>query len=364
MQIEVINASDNARWNKIIKEFSKADSCFFADYHLAYSTRLYKAEAILIYITDDKNKFCYPFLVSPIVDSKNRLISGFEEYKDITSVYGYTGALIEFAHSYNSDFVSKSWDIFDNWAQDNKIIAEFTRFSPYAENKKFAHQNTEIHFNRELATIDCLKTESDLFAELHSKTKNMLRKAENENLIFKELDYKNNISEFRKMYLETMDRNNSGQFFFYDDHYYDFMNKLSLDKKLKLFGVYINKNNDLKLGSSAMVLIYGKSALYHLGCNNKDYSKFGAGNFLLWNISKYLIKRGVIMFNLGGGRTIEPEDSLFKFKVRNSNKILQYYIGTRVINKKIYDKLKSYWKEFYKLDDSNIKELMFYRKEV
>ncbi len=345
MTYRTLHPNDRKEWREMLNNFEKVDVCQLPEYHMAYVDRIKSAKA-MIWCYEDV--FCYPFLITPVqITSPDGKIYD-TKYKDISSIYGYSGPL--FAGNQNQ--LGEVWEMFDKWCEEENIIAEFTRFSIYAQTQKNAHSKTDIFPNRPSAITDL---NEDLFNQLGKKTRNMIRKAEKSNLISRELDTKNGMDEFRELYDKTMSRNNATSFFEYNDKYYGALLELP-EKELRLFGVFDGN----KMVASAISLSHKESALYHLGASLKEYSNKGAGNLVLYHMSKTLQKDGIKFITVGGGRTTAEDDPLLRFKKSNATKLETFHIGKRIVDYKGYKEVVQIWEELYnkKIENQN---LIFYR---
>ena len=84
--------------------------------------------------------------------------------------------------------------------------------------------------------------------------------------------------------------------------------------------------------------------------------------FLNINCSTVIINYGFKSINLGGGNTANKEDSLFKFKLKMSNKKNNFFIYKKILNKKAYKSVVEYWKNsFPKLSEKYKNYLQCYR---
>lgn len=332
----------------VLSRFENIDCCFLPEYHQAYSTRGDKSEALMFVAESKGNLFCYPFLVS-LIPVGNHISQ--EKLYDISSVYGYSGPLF---NNQDVDFYNKAWNEFDSWARDHNIICEFLRFSFYHKNHFFAHPETKITFNR-INAVSYLNITLEQHEEnLGSKTRNMINKARSAGVIVKSVEFRDYIKRFDEIYHELMFLNNADKFFLYDAEYYKKLSALS-DNNLKLFGLF--KNGQFLGG--AIVIIYGKYALYHLGAVSHKAEISGCSNLYLYEIWKYLKSIGVAIFNLGGGRSEAHDDPLLKFKLKNSNARENFQIGTRILNCDKYFSLKE--KHVQNGMSINEKKLQFYR---
>lgn len=294
-----------------------------------------------------KSSFCYPFLLTPVQirDTSNKIHR--TEYFDISSIYGYSGPLCN-----DMSILEEAWSAFDDWSQEQRVIVEFTRYSLFAQTSKNAHPGTEILDNRPSAVT---YLDGALLQSLGKKTRNMIRKAEKSGLTAKELDPKTSIDSFRVLYDETMERNKATEFFAYDDAYYDTLLSMHKDE-MRLFGVFDGQ----KMVAAAISLSHGDGALYHLGASLRKYSNFGAGNLALFSMSTALKETGVKFITVGGGRTTDLNDPLFRFKKSNASHVETFQIGKRIVNQKGYKEVVDLWESLYKkpLETSN---LIFYR---
>ena len=348
----LIDAQESDIWREALAQFLLIDVCHLPEYHLAYCTCSPNSRALMWCFSEGKQHFCYPFLLSPVYLKVSDKEERQTDYFDISSVYGYSGPL---ASSEDRGFLGRAWREFDTWLEAEKVIAEFTRFSCYADTKRFAHSETLIELNRSLAVSNLPKTEEELLGGLGSKTRNMIRKAQREGLESRELNPEEWISGFKSLYQLTMDRNQATDFFFYSEDYYNYLLKLP-DQEFRLFGVFKEEH----LVAGAIVLVYQKTALYHLGANLSEFSVLGASNLVLFELGKALIGSEVEFLNLGGGRTSEPKDPLLRFKKSNSLGLDSFYIGKRVVDLVGYQDVKELWATISG-DEVDPSVLLFYR---
>lgn len=352
--IKTILASNISEWKDSLKVFKKVDACQLPELHTTYSQlHCSSGSTPTMWVYDDgTDQFNYPFIITPITLKKPNGELVKTDYSDIESVYGYSGPL---ATTSDRTFLDTAWMEFDKWAIEKKIICEFIRFSTFCENTIYAHKECEVLLNRPCSIAKLSKDEDWYLSSLKSKTRNMIRRAKKEGLEVREVSLADYISDFRKLYDETMKRNSASSFFNYNENYYT--NLLNFpDDEICLHAVF--KEN--KMVSAAIGLVNKDNAFYHLGASLADASKVGAGNLVLFDMAINLGQKGINFFNVGGGRTSDENDPLFKFKKSNGNDVTQYYIGKRVIDSEGYNYIASQWKIFYNSSTCN-ERLQFYR---
>ncbi len=347
MDFTLITAAETQKWREVLARFPRVDVCQIPEYHSAYASQAAGTRALLWHRESGGWHFAYPFLLTPVV------IGGKDTgYFDISAVYGYSGALS--THE-DPDFLEQSWEIFDRWALEQRIIAEFNRYSIYAGTERFAHPQAKVEFNRPSNVSHLNGDDEALFAALGKKTRNMIRKAEKAGITARVLDPQEWLGPFRELYAVTMRRNDADEYFDYDDHYYEALFSLPSDE-LRLFGAFHEGN----LVAAAMALRHGQSALYHLGASLHEFSALGAGNMVMYEMSRTLGREGVTFLTVGGGRTTAPDDPLYRFKKSNATDPAEYKIGKRIVDPEGYGNIVKRWENLYK-SGVNKEHLIFWR---
>lgn len=331
----LIPASERDNWREALALLGAVDPSYLPEYHLAYALRVAHSRPLLWHFSLDGQHFLYPFLLTPVV-----LGSVATPYFDITSVYGYTGPI---ATTADSRFLAAAWAAFDGYAAQQRIIAEFVRFSPFNRNQGFAHPQANVLVNRTLAASHLPTSHQALRQSLGAKTRNMLRQAERAGLIARELPLPQYLPQFRALYDATMERHQAPPFFRYDDAYWQQLLALGA-QGLRLFGTF-DRCADARMVAAAMAIVHGASGLYHLGASLGEGAGPGAGNLSLFAMSCALIDSGVGFVNLTGGRTTAPNDPLLLFKRSNANGTAVFHIGQRIIDPPAYNAVAWQWQQ-------------------
>lgn len=348
----VLDAEDAAAWRSALSVFPRVDVCQLPEYHAAYRTRSPDSRALLWTYGDGGQRFAYPFLLTPAGWKDSGGAWRNTGYADISSIYGYSGPL---STTGDPAFLEAAWAGFDDWALEARVIAEFIRFSPHARTSDFVHRESAVEANRDIAVSDLPESEAALMEALDSKTRNMIRKAERSGLQARELEPRVWIPAFRSLYDETMNRNASPDFFFYDDAYWNRLLALP-DGELRIFGVFHGGD----LISAAVALAHRDGALYHLGASRGEFSNLGANNLCLFHMGRCLLERGVAFLNLGGGRTTAPDDPLLRFKKSNATGTVKYRIGKRILDPGAYRAVADRWSGDFRAAAAPAR-LIFYR---
>jgi len=277
----------------------------------------------------------YPFLINSV----NAL--GFDmdkEYYDIQGAYGYNGVI---TNCYEPSFVDDFHQAFDKYCVENDIIAEFTRFHPLLENYKFSEKKLNVIFDRETVVLNLTQSYNEIWAnEYSSKNRNMIRKAQkigySTDVLTKPSKAK--IDQFIAIYHASMKKVGAGNYYFFNNEFFYNM-FLYLKEHAFLFNIHDKGGQIL---CSSIFFHYGDYFHYHLSGRAVDADN-SVNNFLLDEAIKLAQGLGAKFFHFGGGRSTAANDSLLKFKGSFSKTRLPFYIGKKIHNQDIYDKIVKLW---------------------
>lgn len=271
----------------------------------------------------------YPFLKNSITPLGYQLG---QEYYDIQGAYGYNGLI---TNNTEKEFQGQFWEAFDEWCQQNNIVAEFMRFHPVLNNHLLASSKMKTFFSRHTVALDL--TDDDIWMhQISSKNRNMIRKAEKEGVTIVESD---DYETFRRLYDGTMSDLHAEAFYFFPQKYYEEYKQTFKDKSLLCFAML-----DGKVIASSMFMFSDDYAHYHLSARDREYSRYAANNLILWYGIQRAKERGCRWFHFGGGTTGDDNDSLLKFKKEFSKTLCEFWIGKRVHNQVVYDQIMEQWK--------------------
>ena len=347
--IKVFSLYDSQIWDDFYRKIPshRRDVYFMPEYYSLYQN-YGDGEALCFVFEQDGELAVYPFLKNPIT------ILGYEldkEYFDIQGAYGYNGLI---ASSDDKTFIDAFWEEFDAWSQENDIVAEFTRFHPLLNNQKIASPKMKTFYSRHTVALDL--TDDDIWMhQISSKNRNMIRKAEKEGVSIVESD---DYETFRKLYDGTMTDLHAEDFYFFPPKYYEEYKQSFKDKSMLCLAML---NGEVIAGS--MFMFSDDYAHYHLSARDREYSRYAANNLILWYGIQKARERGCKWFHFGGGTTGEDDDSLLKFKKEFSKTLCEFWIGKRVHNQAVYDKVVEQWKTKHpKSYEHNRVKLLGYRE--
>lgn len=326
MQVELLS-----HWNNLLDTFpaEMQDVYFKEEYVRLYETDTEKAYCIVC--QEDNNILLLPLL---------RRTFTFEDkkYYDFETTYGYSGPI---TNSLNEQFRIKALITLKEYCSQSGYIAGLVRFHPLLLNQTGFDTIGQLIPDRKTVAIDLNQTMDRVWTnEIHSKNRNVIRKAENAGCRFIVDESYKYIDEFIKLYNSTMDKLSADDFYYFDDNYYK---HLIADVPNSFLGCVTDMNN--KIISAAIFMYNGIYGHYHLSGSDKTQLHLSPNNFMLWETAKVLQKKGVKLFHLGGGTTGDPNDTLFLFKHRFSKNTCQFYIGKLIFNQDIYETICTNWEQ-------------------
>jgi lipid II:glycine glycyltransferase (peptidoglycan interpeptide bridge formation enzyme) len=92
-------------------------------------------------------------------------------------------------------------------------------------------------------------------------------------------------------------------------------------------------------------MTYGSFAHYHLSARNYDLYINGANNLVLDFAIKYAQTMNCKQFHFGGGTSLDEKNPLFQFKTNFSKTVRPFFIGKKIHDNNIYNKIVSQWSD-------------------
>src|SRR5690606_15147682 len=162
-----------------------------------------------------------------------------------------------------------------------------------------------------------------------------VRNALNKGVSFQVTEKPEDISEFKKIYYSTMDRNNAKDYYYFDDAYFEKCMELFNDKLLLVEAIY-----DAKKIAMGLYFIYDKTIHIHLSGTLSEYLYLSPAYVLRYAVTMWGKENNYKLIHHGGGRTNSQEDSLYTFKKQfGKNTEFDFYIGKKIWNNEVYIKL-------------------------
>lgn len=326
MQVEILT-----HWNVFLDLFpmEMKDVYFTEEYVKLYESDSEQAECFIC--REGDKILLFPFLAR-LFEHNGKY------YKDFETAYGYGGPIY---YGRDADFLNRALSALKAYCNENDYVAGFVRFHPLLQNQEGFDAVGRVLAERKTVAINLNQTMDEVWAnEIHSKNRNVIRKAEKAGCRFVVDDNYEHLGDFIRLYDSTMDKLSADGFYYFDDDYYQ-----QLVKGIPNSFLGCVEDAEGQIISSAIFMYSGTYGHYHLSGSDKSQLSLSPNNFMLWEAAKELQKRGVKRFHLGGGTTSNEDDSLFKFKSKFSKDTCQFYIGKLVFNPSAYDAICADWEQ-------------------
>jgi lipid II:glycine glycyltransferase (peptidoglycan interpeptide bridge formation enzyme) len=230
------------------------------------------------------------------------------------------------------------WKGFSDWCHDNGVVAEFIRFNPFIENYRLADKDCQLWTDRQLVVVDLKGSEEDFWSRYSSNHRNSVRKAIQSNVTCEESFTAESKLAFERLHELTMRRNLMPESAYLSEAFYHVLwNELA--PHLKLFVA----RYEGQIIASGLFTVCDGFMHYQYGNSDRQYQSYAPNNLLIHTAAKWGAEHHFSQLNLGGGRTRNDDDALFKFKSRISTGRLPYRLGKCVRHSEAYNALCSSW---------------------
>jgi hypothetical protein len=284
---------DPEAWDELLGELDRADAYLLREY-VEGAALLDAGQPTFLHLEGPGGHVVFACLVREIPGGG----------LDVTTPYGYGGPVA----AGDQPSVERFYELYERWCSDRGIVTTFVRFHPLFANHRQAP--SQIRVELLAPTIGWRVDEGrDLLAGMHSKHRNVVRKAAASGVTVSAVAGAADLAPFVELYEETMRRRDAAPFYFFPPAYWERLP--SLGERLVVFDAVL----DGELLASALCLSTRPWLHYHLSATSDRARTTGASNLLLFEAATWAQARGFTRFQLGGGLG-GREDSLYEFKRR------------------------------------------------
>lgn len=350
--IQILTKNETVDWRKMLGKLPKEqqDVYFTPEYYNLYEA-YGDGEATCFVYEDGLQVALYPFMKNSV----NKL--GYElddEYFDIQGAYGYNGVV---TNCKVASFIADFWKAFDEYCQNEHIIAEFMRFHPLMKNYEQGMGHFNLIHDRQTVYLDLTQSEVDIFAGFDKGTRQHIRKASKSIEIRPAERTEENVEIFNRIYRENMEHVHSIPYLFFSlDH---FRNMFQMEE-IEFFIAYQDEKPIACYSGLVSPVYYGN----YLRASLTEYNKTGVNTLMYWSMIKSAKAHGCHYVHFGGGSSSDPENSLLKYKMNFSRTLSEFWIGKKVHNQEIYDQVVSQWKEKYPESYESHKVMLLGYREI
>ncbi|MCW2926426.1 MAG: putative GCN5-related N-acetyltransferase [Thermoleophilia bacterium] len=289
-----------AEWDALVARLGGDDTYLRLGYHHA-SVHLEAAPAhpVLLHLADASlgGELALPLLLRPLPDG-----SGW----DATSAYGYGGPVAT-----GPIDAARFADVLDTWARANDVACTFLRLHPLLANQSLLPSSAiDIELGATVAW-DVSADRGELLPLMHTHHRRAVRKADRAELELRVTAGPSDLAGFRKLYDETMRRQDATDFYFFGDAYWTALVEDCAEELVLVEGLLAGE-----VVAALLCFARGPWLHYHLGASADAARNIGASNRCFLAAAEWAQSRGMTRFHLGGGVGAGTDSALFQFKHR------------------------------------------------
>ena len=250
-----------------------------------------------------------------------------EEYYDIVTPYGYGGPLVlEESEGNREQLVQEFCEAFTQYCAEQKIVSEFVRFHPIAENALDFKEIYSPIWNRNTLGTDLKSFDDPVQSEFSKSCRKSIRQALNKGASYRITYQPDNLKAFQEVYSSTMKRNEAAEYYFFDDEYFDNCLKFYRENILLIEVLFEDK-----VIAAGMYFLYDKKIHVHLSGTLTEYLHLSPAYVLRYALACWGKEQGYEVIHHGGGRSNAVDDSLYLFKKQFASRTkFDFYVGRKI----------------------------------
>ena len=290
-------------WDALVRTFSNYDVYYLSGYVKAFKLHG-DGEPLLFYGEADGVRGINVVMKRDIAADPHFAGSlPADTYFDFATPYGYGGWLLEGEGDPAPIFAD-----YERWCGKYGVVSEFVRYHPVLKNHVRMETAYDVTALGGTIAMDLTSPET-IWANLTSKNRNVIRKAQKNNVRIYSGRSPELFETFREIYNATMDKDNAADYYYFAPSFYE-----SVCEDL-------SHNSQLFLRTAAGR--HGHCLVHHAvgewadelppSGSRREYQSLAPTNLLLYEAALWGCETGCKTLHLGGG-VGSGEDSLFAFK--------------------------------------------------
>lgn len=261
-----------------------------------------------------------------------------QSYFEIKTPYGYGGPMISNCLDRDKPFLVKEFQTaFQQYCHEHRIVREFVRFHPIFSNAEDFADCYEVSFKRKTTGTNLELSEDPVQAEYSKSCRRNIKKALKSGVTFNITAKPDSLGNFMELYYKTMNRNQAEEIYFFNEAYFNDCLQ-SLREHILLTEVLYED----KVIGMGINFVYDKLISTHLSGTLEEYHHLSPASVLQYALALWGKDNGISLIHDGGGRTGDPEDSLFLFKKQfGKNTEFTYSTGQKIWDEAVHHRLSA-----------------------
>lgn len=319
--MQIFNMNQAKEWDNLVQSFTNYDVYYLSGYVKAFQIHG-DGKPQLFYYDEKGLRGIYVYM---------KRKTAIEGVFDSITPYGYGGFLLE--GNTSEENVKALWNAYVEKMKSENVVDNFVRYHPVLANAVPMKVCSDVIDLGKTVSMD-LTSEEVIWKNIHSKNRNMIRKAEKNGIVIKHGQGLDLFDDFIKIYNATMDKDHAEPYYYFKPEFYKSIHEDLKDHYEMFWAEYDGKIIAMS------IMIYANGRLnYHLSGSDLQYRNLAPSNLLLYKAAMWGMEKGMKTFHLGGG-VGSGEDNLYKFKIAfNRFSDCQFSIAKHIFDNEKYDEL-------------------------
>lgn len=340
MTLIEICIQDNELWDKTIRSFPVYEPFYLNAYVKASAGHSKDSQPILLFYENGDVRAATVILRRDIALSQPFCGKIPENtYFDLSSPYGYGGFL------YNTDsFPDEVQKAYNQYCLEKGYVCEFLRFNLFTDYAQYY----DGYAVSPMVNVVCDLSGSweDVFGRYQGKTRQKVRKIQKSGWSVRVGNTKTDIDTFLPVYYDTMDRNDARSMYYFDKEFFETLHELGDP----IYYFFAEKEG--KVGAVNLLIGGNENTYCFLSSTSREFLKESPNYLLMSEMIAWSHVNGFKRFVIGGG--YGSNDDLLRFKKGFAPEgLYDFYIGNKIFNQEIYNKLLEIRREAGELDENS-----------
>ncbi len=319
--ITIYDLSRSEEWDAVVGSFADHDVYYLSGYVKAFHIHG-DGDPYLLYYEENGLRAIYVYM---------RRTTAIDGVFDSVTPYGYGGVLFE--GNISEAHCQAFWKAYLAEMEKEHIVDNFVRYHPVLKNAVPMKPISNVIDLGKTIAMDLTSPEL-IWENIHSKNRNMIRKAEKNGIVIEHGKGMDLFDKFIEIYNATMDKDHAEEYYYFKRPFYESIHDDLRDN----YELFYAKLEDKIIAMSIMIYANGRLN-YHLSGSDIEYRNLAPSNLLLYKAALWGCEKGMKTFHLGGG-VGSGEDNLYKFKAAfNKVSDYQFSIGKQVFDEEKYNQL-------------------------
>jgi hypothetical protein len=235
------------------------------------------------------------------------------------------------------------------------IITEFAHLNPWADNSNLLHA-TNVYFDREIVWVDVSLSPEVLWRDHFARCcRYSISRAQREGVSTFCGTTDEDIKEFYRIYIHTMQRNHAQPCYYFTYEYFK-----SIRDELADHARFVLAEYKGQIISATLYLHDDTEVFSYLGGSDESFQHVRPANAVIYDTIRWAHAAGKKRLILGGG--YKPNDGIFQFKATFSQHRQSFHTYRRVHLEDNYAALSQSWQTYYDSRENDLTYFPVYRR--